>query len=73
MTSAGILAIDIGSTAVKVGRFDADGKPGGEVITVRHRPRAGADAPGHIRAEALLDATVRAVQQTDLRRARPCS
>lgn len=66
MTAGGILALDIGSTAVKAGRFDAEGNPIGEVVTVRHRQRSRDDAPGHFRADELLDATVRAVRALDL-------
>lgn len=65
MTSAPVLAVDIGSTAVKAARFDVDGSLHGEVVTVRHRGAA-RPAPGEVEPHALRDAVVAALRDLEL-------
>lgn len=60
-----MLAVDIGSTAVKAARFGADGAMRGEVVTVRHRA-AGRSLPGEIEPYALRDAVASALRQLPL-------
>lgn len=66
MTTGEILAIDIGSTAVKAGCFGLAGGAAGDTVSVRHRQGNSGAPVGHIDAQALLDATVRAVGSLDL-------
>lgn len=62
--SAPILAIDIGTSAVKAARFDVHGEQSGPVVTVRHRTRSA--HAGLIDADALVTAVQDALQRIDL-------
>ena len=57
-----VLAIDIGTSAVKAGIFDRSARAVGEsVVTVPHQQRLGADGTSEEPAEAILLATEQAV------------